>query len=524
MPGAWCRLTRTLIKGSRRSHFGSRLGRFGLSVWLLLHSGVVAAATPAPEPLFPAPGARPTRGATLSPAARLAAARAPMLTQTFVSLAQRLSPAVVNIVIDRGGEQSERGGDEGGRKQGREQGSGVIINARGYILTNNHVVEHARDIHVHLQDEREFSAQLIGRDERTDMALLRIDVGDKPLPWAPLGDSDHVQIGEWVMAIGSPFGLSQTVTVGIVSAKGRREVQPGSQPGFFDFLQTDAPINPGNSGGPLINVAGEVIGINSAMNVVGSGIGFAIPSNLARSVAEQLHRHGYVLRSWLGVYPQAVSEPLRKSFGLPDRHGALVAEVYADSPAAAAGLRTGDVITELGGHRVMRSDDLMWLLSNLPAPRPGEPMPVALSYYREGTLKKTSVRLPPPPVPPKASEPAARKPSSLGMAVTELGQATAERLGYDGDRGLLVLAVEPGSPALEGGADRGDIVLQVNAQPVRSLADYLAAVGQVKSGEVVRMLLRRFEVRPGRSESGDAPGSRENRRSWHNVWIAFVRR
>jgi serine protease Do len=333
-----------------------------------------------------------------------------------------------------------------------------------------------------------------------------------------------VQIGEWVMAIGSPFGLSHTVTVGIVSAKGRREVQPGSQPGFFDFLQTDAPINPGNSGGPLINAQGEVIGINSAMNVVGSGIGFAIPSNLARSVAEQLHRHGYVLRSWLGVYPQAISESLRKSFGLPDRHGALVAEVYADSPAAAAGLRAGDVITDLGGHRVERSDDLMWLLSNLPPARPGEPLPIALSYYRDGVLQKTSVRLPPPPAPPKQSDPVARKPSSLGMAVTELAPATAEKLGYDGDRGLLVLAVEPGSPALEGGAERGDIVLQVNAQPVRSLADYLAAIGRIKSGEVVRMLLRRFEVRSGRGESGEAASSRESRRSWHNVWIAFVRR
>lgn len=448
-----------------------------------------------------------------------------MSTQIFVSLSQRLSPAVVSIVIERGSERSERGGDdEGSRKQGREQGSGVIINARGYILTNNHVVERAREIHVHLQDEREFSAQLVGRDERTDMALLRIDAGDKALPWAPLGDSDRVQIGEWVMAIGSPFGLSHTVTVGIVSAKGRRDVQPGSQPGFFDFLQTDAPINPGNSGGPLFNVQGEVIGINSAMNVVGSGIGFAIPSNLARSVAEQLHRHGYVLRSWLGVYPQAISDSLRRSFALPDRRGALVAEVYADSPAAAAGLRIGDVITELGGHRVERADDLMWLLSNLPTPRPGEPMPLALAYYRDGTLQKTSVRLPPPPAPPKQAEPSAKKPSSLGMAVTELVAATAEKLGYDGDRGLLVLAVEPGSPALEGGAERGDIVLQVNATPVRNLADYLAAVGKVRSGEVVRMLLRRFEVRQGRVEGSDLPSQRESRRSWHNVWIAFVRR
>lgn len=496
--------------------------------WLLLWAGVAGAASPDRDPLFPTDGSRGRASRTVrGPATPL---RGPLSSQTFVSLAQKLSPAVVSIVIDRsGGGRGDRPSDEdSGRKHGREQGSGVIINPQGFILTNNHVVEHATDIHVHLRDETEYSARLIGRDERTDMALIRIDAGDKPLPWAPLGDSDRVQIGEWVMAIGSPFGLSHTVTVGIVSAKGRREVQPGSLPGFFDFLQTDAPINPGNSGGPLFNVLGEVIGINSAMNTIGSGIGFAIPSNLARSVADQLHRRGHVLRGWLGVYPQAVSEALRRSFNLPDRRGALVAEVYADSPAAAAGLRAGDVIVEFANHKLGRSDDLMWLLSNLPASAASvDGAMLSLGYYRDGDLKTTRVKLPPPPLPEKTAATAEpRKPSSLGIAVTELSAAAIEKVGYDGDRGLLVLAVEPSSPAQEAGAERGDVVLQVNERPVHGLADYLASIGQVKSGQVVRMLMRRLEIRPARGgpgESGEA-GSRERRRSWHNLWIAFVRK
>ncbi len=502
-----------------------------ISAALLLQASLAMAAGSEAEPLFPGAGAASKRppGARAAQPSRAAAAisRGPLSSSTFVNLAQRLSPTVVSIVIDRsGGGRGDRPSDEeSGRKHGREQGSGVIINPRGFILTNNHVVEHASDIHVHLQDEREFSARLIGRDERTDMALIRIEAGDQPLPWAPLGDSDRVQIGEWVMAIGSPFGLSHTVTAGIVSAKGRREVQPGNQPGFFDFLQTDAPINPGNSGGPLFNVLGEVIGINSAMNTIGSGIGFAIPSNLARSVAEQLHRRGHVLRGWLGVYPQAVSEALRRSFNLPDRRGALVAEVYAESPAAAAGLRAGDVIVEFAGHKLERSDDLMWLLSNLPpTSESAEGALLPLSYVRDGAVKATRVKLPGPPAPDKSATAAPpRKPSSVGMAVTEMTAAAMEKVGYDGDRGLLVLAIEPSSPAQEAGAERGDVVLQVNEQPVRSLADYLAAIGAVKSGQVVRMLLRRLEIRPPRGESGES-GSRDSRRSWHNLWIAFVRK
>ncbi|MBL9002629.1 MAG: trypsin-like peptidase domain-containing protein [Myxococcales bacterium] len=525
-------MTRNVGPKQHVPRLGCRGTAFSAAV-IVLWASLAMAASPDSEPLFPGSGPQGARklSARANASARgpLPLSRGPLSSQTFVNLSHKFSPAVVSIVIDRVGDRrGDRPSDEdSGRKHGREQGSGVIINPRGFILTNNHVVENAADIHVHLQDDSEYSARLIGRDDRTDMALIQIEAGNKPLPWAPLGDSDRVQIGEWVMAIGSPFGLSHSVTVGIVSAKGRREVQPGSQPGFFDFLQTDAPINPGNSGGPLFNVQGEVIGINSAMNTIGSGIGFAIPSNLARSVAEQLHRRGYVLRGWLGVYPQAVSETLRRSFNLPDRRGALVAEVYVESPAAAAGLRAGDVIVEFAGHKLDRSDDLMWLLSNLPgAAESPDGAVLPLAYYREGALKTTRVKLPPPPAPEKSPPAAAtKKPSSLGLAVTEMTATAIEKLGYEGERGLMVLAIEPSSPAQEAGADRGDVVLQVNEQPVRNLADYLSAIGQLKSGQIVRMLLRRLEIRPARGpgDSGEA-GGRERRRTWHNLWIAFVRK
>jgi len=444
-------------------------------------------------PLFPAASAR------RKPAQKQKAG--PLGTQAFVSLAGQLGPAVVNIVCTHTSADEDGPRRGGSGRQGRDQGAGVIINPRGFILTNNHVVENATDIRVRLQDDRELSARLIGRDELTDIALIKVDAGPAALPWAPLGDSDGVRIGEWVMAIGSPFGLDHSVTVGIVSAKGRREVQPGGHHGFFDYLQTDAPINPGNSGGPLINVRGEVIGINSAVNVVGSGIGFAIPSNLARTVAQQLHQRGHVMRTWLGVYPQPITESLRQAFGLPDRHGALLAEVYDDSPARQAGLEAGDVIVEFDDRKVERADDLMWLLGVT------ERQSVLLRYYRRATLRTTLVSLRPETPPPVEAPPQNRKPTSLGIAVAEMTPQMARKLGYDDERGVVILSVETGSLALDAGAERGDIVLRVNEQPVASLNDYVTAVSRVRSGEILRLLVRR-----------------EERKQWHNFWLAFVRR
>ncbi|PSM32235.1 trypsin-like peptidase domain-containing protein [Haliangium sp. UPWRP_2] len=454
-----------------------------------LYLGAVASAGPGPGagagPLFPLEKTRSRRPMPSGP----------LQLQAFANQASHLGPAVVSIISWHFAEE------EGQRRRSREQGTGVIVNPKGYILTNNHVVEHSTELRVRLQDERELSAQLIGRDERTDIALLKIDAGPAPLQWAALGDSDQVRIGEWVMAIGNPFGLDHSVTLGIVSAKGRREVQPGNGQGFFDFLQTDASINPGNSGGPLFSTRGEVIGINTAINVVGSGIGFAIPSNIARAVAEQLYQRGRVLRSWLGVYPQAVSEPLRRSYQLPDRKGALLAEIYDGSPAARAGLQIGDVIVEFDGKPIQRADDLMWQLGL------NNRRSVPVRLYRGGRLLALQVQFPEPDSPPDEPPRPRPQPSALGIVVSELTSGLAQRLGLEERHGLIVMAVEPGSPAMDASVERGDIILRVGDRRVHSLEEYVLAMREIAQGEIIRLLIRR-----------------EERNQWHNLLVAFRRR
>jgi serine protease Do len=453
-------------------------------------SVAAGAASPAgPEGVLFPPGKQRGKRAPL---------QGPLQLQSFINQASQLSPAVVCVLSWRLSQE------EGQARRSREQGTGVIVNPRGYILTNNHVVEHSTELRVRLQDERELPARLIGRDERTDIALLKIDAGPAPLKWATLGDSDVVRIGEWVMAIGNPFGLDHSVTVGIVSAKGRREVQPGNSQGYFDFLQTDASINPGNSGGPLLSTRGEVIGINTAITYGGSGIGFAIPSNIARAVADQLYQRGRVLRSWLGVYPQPVSEALRSSFGLPDRSGALLAEVYDSSPAAQAGLQIGDVIVEFDGKPIRRADDLMWLLGL------NERRSVAVRLLRGGSARTVQVQFPqadPPPAESEGPRPPRGQPSALGVTVSELTPSLARQIGYEEGRGLIVMSVEAGSPAMDSGVERGDIVLRVGDVRVQSLEEYARALRDVGKGQLVRLLLRR-----------------EERKQWHNVWVAFARR
>ncbi len=279
-----------------------------------------------------------------------AAGKAPVTSETFSKLAAELSPAMVNIQIKRrvSGTSHDPIYDYFGFRQrqgpqiGEGLGSGFVINPDGHVLTNNHVVADAVSVTVSLSDGTEYPAKLVGADPRTDLALLKID-GARGLTAMPLGDSDALRIGEWVMAIGNPFGLEHTVTAGIVSAKGRKEVQPGTEPMYANFIQTDASINPGNSGGPLLNMAGEVVGINTAIVRSGQGIGFAIPSNMAKTLIPQLAK-GKVERSWLGVAIQEVTPPLAKSMGLERPEGALVRNVYPNSPAKTAGFQAGDVI------------------------------------------------------------------------------------------------------------------------------------------------------------------------------------
>src|SRR6058998_1705210 len=309
----------------------------------------------------------------------------------WVELARTLKPAVVNIStkrVDKSNQSFEQFFGGRPRRAVRSLGSGFVINPNGLIVTNNHVVDGATEIKVTLADERELPGRVLGRDPKTDIALLKVDATG--LPVVPLGDSSRLQVGEPVMAIGNPFGLEQTVTTGIVSATGR---VIGEGP-YDDFIQTDASINPGNSGGPLINAQGQAVGINAAIfsQSGGSvGIGFAIPVNLAKPVLTQLATSGHVVRGYLGVTVQPVTADLAKSFGLPGAHGALVASVAEGGPAKAAGLRPGDVIVEYDDRRLERSDELPRLVAETPLGRE-----VPLTVARDGktlTLRATIAKL-----------------------------------------------------------------------------------------------------------------------------------
>jgi len=457
-----------------------------------MHRVIILAALAALVAVAPAVGRGEEALWSEGPSKAALPANSPISMQSFVKLARTLGPAVVNIVAIQTGDIGDERPGSGGDKphgHGRGQGTGFIIHKSGYILTNSHVIEGADDIRVRLVDERELSARLVGRDDRTDIALLKIDAGND-LPVAPLGNSDELQIGEWVIAIGNPFGLDHTVTAGIVSAKGRRDVRPGgSQTGYYDFIQTDASINPGNSGGPLINARGEVIGINTAMNAQAQGIGFAIPINMAKVIAPLLRHFGKAPRSWMGVYPQSVTINLMKAFGLRERRGALVSDVVADSPAAKAGLAPGDVILDFDGHSIKRADDLMWLVATTTA---GKRVPMTVNH--KGSSSKMEVTLqaapeePTPAAPPKL--PPGHK-SPLGMTVSEISPGIARELGNPQLRGVVVMSVEPDSPAVEAGLERGDIIIRVGDTAVNTLDDYARTVRGVAHGEMLRLLVKR---------------------------------
>ncbi|HPQ67707.1 MAG TPA: trypsin-like peptidase domain-containing protein [bacterium] len=281
---------------------------------------------------------------------------------SFADLAKRVAPSVVNIYVAKSDRGNRPAPPSFGGMEGMEgQGSGFLIDPAGYIVTNNHVIRGMKKIRVRLLDRREFDARVIGFDKKVDLALIKIEAND--LPYLDFGDSDHLEVGEWVIAIGNPFGLSHTVTAGIVSAKGR---VLGAGP-YDDFIQTDTSINPGNSGGPLINVRGQVVGINTMISASGQGIGFAIPSNLARNIIEQLKEKGHVVRSWLGVYVQPVTAKMAETLGLPRPYGAVVSQVVPNGPAERSGLREGDIIIEFNGRTIEVADDLPVIAASTPA-------------------------------------------------------------------------------------------------------------------------------------------------------------
>ncbi len=364
----------------------------------------------------------------------------------------------------------------------RSLGSGFVIDKEGYILTNNHVVEKASVIKVKLSDDdKEHDATVIGRDPKTDIALIKVNVR-QPLPVAVLGDSDTLQVGDWVMAIGNPFGLEHTVTAGIVSAKGR---VIGAGP-YDEFIQTDASINPGNSGGPLLNLKGEVVGINTAIVSGGQGIGFAIPINVAKDMLSQLKSKGKVARGWLGVVIQKVTPEIEKSFGLKGPEGALVADVMENGPADKAGIRRGDVIVTYNGKKIKDNETLPRLVGSteigkkvkLGLVRDKKPMQVEviIGELQEEALrasKKTEVE------------------KDLGLVVQDITPDVAKHLNIKNKRGVIVTDVIPGSPAQEADIRSGDVIREIGRRPIRSVAEFKAAVKSANIKEGMIMLIQR---------------------------------
>jgi Do/DeqQ family serine protease len=422
------------------------------------------------------------------------------LEDAFTAVADRVTPAVVNVstVPKRGlpgtGEESperfreffgeefhERYFRRRPREDARASGSGVIVDSKGYILTNNHVIENAQEINVRLSDGRKLSAKLVGRDPKTDLAVLKVEAPG-PLPAAELGDSDQLRVGQWAIAIGNPFGLDRTVTVGIISATARTRVGVTQ---YENFIQTDASINPGNSGGPLLNLDGKVIGVNTAIVAAGQGIGFSIPINQAKDVMRQLIAGGRVVRGWLGIAIQDVTDALAAHFGVKEREGVLVADVMKGGPAEAAGLRAGDVIVEFNGGPIKEVPELQ---RRVAAVSPGQA--VRLTVIRDGKPVRFSVRI--GEMPSDEPKPAlAEDAEGWGLSVEPLTGEAALRLNLPVPSGLLVTDVTAGGPADKAGLRRGDVIVEAGRKPVAEAPALYRALAQLKPGEQILVYIHR---------------------------------
>jgi serine protease Do len=444
-------------------------------------------------------GSRPTQALRAGVAGPIIPAALPLPAGSFAQVAENVAPAVINInTVTRGtgmrtpieeyfGEEFFRRffGDIPEREQQqRSLGSGVIVDPSGIVLTNAHVVERATDIEAVTADGKKHKAKLVGVDRRTDLAVLRLQ-GGGPFPAATLGDSDRIKVGDWVLAIGSPFGLQQTVTAGIISAKGR---SIGQGP-FDDFLQTDAAINPGNSGGPLVNMSGEVVGINSAIlsrsggNV---GIGFAIPANMAKRIYTELVAKGKVTRGWLGVSIQPLTPELAASFGLSAPKGVLISDVVQDSPADKAGIKAGDIVTEFNGRKLDVPPDLQKIVASTD---PGKSVAVVL--WRDKAQKTVELKIGETPDDNVALKSNSKGRSLVGLEVRPITPDVARQLNLRGTEGVVVFRVDEEGPAAEAGVQRGDVIREVNRQRIRSMQDFDRAVRDLKEGDRVTVLLQR---------------------------------
>ncbi len=404
------------------------------------------------------------------------------IQSVITDLAEQAKPSVVNLFpLPSPGRPREGPGERMPNASG--SGSGVIVDSDGHIITNNHVVGDATEIEVRLSDKTKLIAQVIGKDPDTDLALLKV-TADRPLPSARFGDSTTVKVGQWVLAVGNPFGLDRTVTLGVVSGIGRENINLSR---YENFIQTDASINPGNSGGPLFNLRGEVIGINTAIINFAQGIGFAIPSNMAKQVIEQLLAKGKVVRGWLGVGIQPLTPELAKKFGVTEGEGVLVNEVFEKDPAAAAGIKPGDIIVRIDGTVVDSPNKLSRLIGTLP---PGATskievvrdlkhlmLDVPLSERRDGAVV--------------ASIPQAKTEGKLGLDVQDLTAGLADKFKLREAKGVLITKVEPNSLAQAEGLREGDLIKEVNRTEVASVGEFTSTISRVRRGDTVLLRVLR---------------------------------
>ena len=428
----------------------------------------------------------------------------------IVELAKRYNPAVVNISTTRIIKRKKRPtpgpffrgpehfrdffgedffdqffGDSRPREYKRNSlGSGFIIDKEGYILTNNHVIENADEIIVTINDEKEYHAKPVGRDKKTDLGLIKLDEGPEDLFTVMLGDSDVLEVGEWVVAIGNPFGLGHTVTAGIVSAKGR---VIGAGP-YDDFIQTDASINPGNSGGPLFNSKGEVVGINTAIVATGQGIGFAIPINVAKELLIQLKETGHVVRGWLGVHIQKVTPELAESFGMKEPQGALIANVFEDTPAEKAGVEAGDIILEFDGKEIEEYNDLPRIVAATPVGKK-----VEMKVLREGVKKDLKVEVGQMEEEVTA-EGEKEEEQELGMVLHDITPEIEKQFRLSQSSGVVVLEVEAGSTAADADIRVGDVIAKVKGEEVKNVKELKNILSTTKKGEVIRMTIKRKDA------------------------------
>ncbi len=419
---------------------------------------------------------------------------------SFADLAERVAPAVVSIqtsgmVATRqrvfppgffgGSPWHQRGMPEERRSSG--EGSGFVISPDGYIVTNNHVVADMDEIIVHFLDGTELKARIIGRDPKTDIALLKVDPGKTALDTIALGDSEAVRPGDWVVAIGNPFGLAHTVTAGIISAKNRRDVMDPKL--YEDFIQTDAAINPGNSGGPLIDLKGRVIGINTAIRSGANTIGFSVPINQAKQILPQLRADGHVTRGWLGVSIQSVTNEIADHFDLDQASGALVSQVLPNTPAEKGGIRIGDIIIEFNGEAIDRWNDLPIVVANTPVDTKAK-----VIVIREGKRKSFKIQIgrldDPEQVAMRVEEPSEGA-ESLGIRAQDLTPELAEELGLEESNGVIVTEVAANGPASEAGIRRGDIIIELDRREIDSVEDLATVLEDSKGKEKILVLVRR---------------------------------